>query len=61
MNIFDFRKQPWDAVSKTLSHSDSDPPPNSTMKFTERFVTNGSIDGTLTFNDRAPSRALENR
>ena len=48
----------WDAASKTFSFSDSDPPPNSTMKFTERFVTNGSIDGMLTFKDRNDGHML---
>ena len=43
----------WDAASRTFSFVlvlDYALPPDSTIKFAERFVTNGLIDGTFTCN-----------
>jgi len=39
----------WDAVSKTFSHAESEPPPNTTSKLTETFVNNDTINGSLVF------------
>ncbi len=39
----------WDAASKTFSHVDPNPPPSMTVKLTETFASNDSINGSLLF------------
>lgn len=39
----------WDPTSKTFSHSDSNPPTSTTVKLTETFASNNSINGSLAF------------
>lgn len=39
----------WDAATKTFRHSEDEPPPNTTQKFSETFTNAGTIDGSLIF------------
>lgn len=39
----------WDEVTKTFRHLDSNPPPSMTVKLTETFASNDSINGSLLF------------
>lgn len=48
----------WDAVSKTFSHAESEPPPNTTSKLTETFVSNDTINGSLIFTGNDGGRKL---
>ncbi len=48
----------WNAVSKTLSHAESEPPPNTTSKLTETFVSNDMINGSLVFTSNDGGRKL---
>jgi hypothetical protein len=39
----------WNAQRKSFTFTQTDPPPNTTNRFTETFATDGQIDGTLDF------------
>lgn len=42
----------WDAVSKTFSYAESEPPPSTTSKLIETFVGNDTINGSLVFTSK---------
>lgn len=48
----------WDAVSRTFSHVESEPPPNTSSKLTETFVGNDAINGSLVFTSNDGGRKL---
>ena len=39
----------WDAANKSFHHTDAEPPPNTTNRFSERFRDAATIDGSLVF------------
>ncbi len=39
----------WDAITKTLHHSEVEPPPNTKSKFTETYPNPNSINGSILF------------